>query len=88
MAENGGDYTLQEWEDLCAIYDNRCLCCGRGDLLLTVDHIIPLIDGGSNNISNIQPLCKSCNSSKHIKHTDYHQRWVDMTGGEPELVNN
>lgn len=70
-ANNGGSYTLKEWEILCAKYGNRCLCCGRGDIVLTVDHVIPVIDGGSNDISNLQPLCKSCNSKKNRKHTDY-----------------
>ena len=68
---NGGSYTLREWEDLCAEYGNHCLCCGRNDVILTVDHVIPLVDSGLNDISNIQPLCKSCNSRKHTEHIDY-----------------
>lgn len=68
---NGGSYTLEEWGALCAKYDNKCLCCGRGDVLLTVDHVTPVTKGGSNDIANIQPLCKSCNSRKHNKVIDY-----------------
>lgn len=69
--QNGGIYTLLEWIALCAKFGNRCLCCGRDDVQLTVDHIVPVSMGGSNDISNIQPLCKSCNSRKHQKIVDY-----------------
>lgn len=71
IESNGGVYTLDEWRELCEKYGNRCLCCGRNDVQLTVDHIIPVIDGGTNSISNLQPLCKSCNSKKNRKHIDY-----------------
>jgi|JI10StandDraft_1071094.scaffolds.fasta_scaffold399207_2 hypothetical protein len=68
---NGGSYTLKEWEDLCVKYNHKCLACGRNDVLLTVDHVIPIKSGGTNHISNIQPLCKSCNCKKSAKHIDY-----------------
>jgi 5-methylcytosine-specific restriction endonuclease McrA len=61
-----GSYTKQEWEALRRTYKHKCVRCGRKEpqVRLTQDHIIPLSKGGSNHISNIQPLCKTCNSSK------------------------
>lgn len=69
--EAGGSYTVSEWKALKRQYDNRCACCGKKDKL-TADHVVPVSRGGSSDISNIQPLCKSCNSSKGNRHsTDY-----------------
>ena len=70
---NGGTYTTSEWRALKAQYDHRCLCCGKQepDIRLTIDHVIPLSKGGSNDIGNIQPLCRKCNQSKSAKAIDY-----------------
>lgn len=69
--KNGGNYTTAEWDELCRRYDYRCLACGCSGLPLTVDHVIPLSQGGSNGIENIQPLCSRCNSSKGVRTIDY-----------------
>ena len=68
-----GEFTNQEWQALMAYYNHTCLCCGKGEpeIQLTPDHVIPLAKGGSNAITNIQPLCRSCNCAKAAKITDY-----------------
>lgn len=43
--------------------DYQCEMCGsRADL--TVDHIIPVAEGGGPDLANLQCLCRSCNSRK------------------------
>jgi 5-methylcytosine-specific restriction endonuclease McrA len=72
-----GAFTQREWESLCAYYGYTCLHCGRRepDIKLTADHVVPLAQGGSNDISNIQPLCHSCNARKHTAIIDYRLDW-------------
>lgn len=67
---NGGSFTVAEWLDLCRKYGNVCLACGKAKPL-TADHIKPISRGGTSNIDNIQPLCKSCNCRKRDKEIDY-----------------
>lgn len=73
MAEADGTFTTAEWEALKDKYD-RCPECSRlwGEIpvlpgkksAITRDHIIPISKGGRNDISNLRPLCYSCNSRK------------------------
>lgn len=63
-------YTIEEWVALCEKYDNRCVSC-KQQIGLTVDHVVPLSQGGKDTIDNIQPLCRSCNSRKNDRHIDY-----------------
>ena len=66
LAQVGGFFTIGEWELLKKQYNFTCPHCKKiePDIKLTIDHIIPVCRGGSNNIENIQPLCGSCNSKK------------------------
>lgn len=60
------DFTAQQWRDMQAAYDHRCVYCGkRCKGKLTQDHITPLSKGGSHTLTNIVPACKNCNSKKH-----------------------
>lgn len=41
----------------------RCRACGVWHSL-TIDHVRPVAAGGSDDLENLQTLCRSCNSSK------------------------
>lgn len=43
----------------------KCVGCGR--IADTYDHIIPLSQGGTNELKNLQPMCRECNSKKSDK---------------------
>jgi 5-methylcytosine-specific restriction endonuclease McrA len=64
------DLTPDQWQRILASQRFMCNLCGRKftkNRLATIDHIIPLSEGGDLTSSNIQALCQSCNSSKHAK---------------------
>lgn len=68
-------HTEQEWQDLCARYDHRCLCCGERKPL-SRDHVVPVTSGGLDTIENLQPLCRVCNSRKNNRTIDYRLTFV------------
>lgn len=41
----------------------RCVVCGRNDDL-TVDHILPISKGGTDEEKNLQTMCQRCNLRK------------------------
>jgi len=61
-----GSHTLKEWNEIIQLSGGKCVMCGKVKRL-TRDHIIPLSMGGSDYITNIQPLCAHCNSKKGTK---------------------
>lgn len=64
-----GKHSSKEWIAMKKKHDYTCLHCGKREpeIKLTRDHVVPISKGGNNDILNIQPLCKSCNSKKHDK---------------------
>lgn len=45
----------------------ECAYCGKTDVDLELDHIIPKSKGGSNHLNNLVLSCRECNISKNDK---------------------
>ena len=49
--------------------DNTCVYCGYRRIArsLDIDHVVPAIRGGSNDVSNLQVKCRPCNQRKGLQ---------------------
>lgn len=47
----------------------KCQYCGRGapDVILEIDHILPVSEGGKNDLLNLVTSCRDCNRGKSNK---------------------
>jgi hypothetical protein len=41
-----------------------------------VDHILPVVDGGTNDLGNLVPCCQSCNTRKGPRPAEYLRRFI------------
>lgn len=51
------EYLLEKW-------GRRCAYCGRRDVSLEVEHLLPKSRGGSDRVSNLTLSCRPCNQAK------------------------
>jgi 5-methylcytosine-specific restriction enzyme A len=65
--------------------NHTCQICGSTENLV-IDHIIPLAKGGTNDISNFQTLCLSCNSRKGSRITPETQRHFSSNTNDPATL--
>jgi len=72
-----GSFTAAQWLEVKALYGDACLSCGSTQSI-SIDHVVPLSKGGRNDISNIQPLCLTCNKRKSSKTIDYRPKLIDV----------
>lgn len=52
----------------------QCGLSGRAALATELDHIKPLVHGGTNDDENMQGLCKDCHAAKTAADLGYRER--------------
>lgn len=61
--ERGAERFKVSKKFLRKLYSSPCVICGSSEII-QMDHVFPLNRRGAHSEGNLQPLCKSCNSSK------------------------
>jgi 5-methylcytosine-specific restriction endonuclease McrA len=51
------EYLLEKW-------GRKCAYCGKKDVPLEIEHIVPKSGGGSDRVSNLTIACHECNQAK------------------------
>ena len=62
-----GERGTRAWRDVrkfVVARDKACLVCGS-TANLTVDHVRPLSEGGSDAPANLRTLCRACHRTRH-----------------------
>lgn len=65
-AGNGGSHTIDQRREKFTLLGDVCYYCGIPGKM-TVDHLIPISRGGTDDIENIVPACLLCNARKNNK---------------------
>ena len=62
--QQGELYGYEVREYLLEKFGRKCAYCGKTDIPLEIEHIIPKSRGGTNRISNLTIACHDCNEAK------------------------
>lgn len=90
-AREKGKHTKEQWDEMKEFFGFTCLKCGKSEPEIEVvkDHILPIYQGGSDGLDNIQPLCRACNSGKGPENLDYRAEAAKQMGKRlPDAYKN
>lgn len=75
-------WSYKKREDFAESKQRTCINCGKTGLIskrdangdystvYNIDHIIPQVSGGADDVDNLQLLCQPCNTSKNAMSND------------------
>lgn len=76
----------EEWAKIRKFIFERdnytCVYCGKRGTQLEVDHKIPFIHGGSDDVENLLTACVTCNRQKRDKSYEEFMKWRKKNGGK------
>ncbi len=55
------------YQKLVNLYGEKCYICGRSDIPLHIDHLIPQSAGGTSDLTNLRLICPADNARKSNK---------------------
>lgn len=89
---NGGKISEAVKLELIAKQGDSCNFCGEEILAksrkISFDHIIPFVRGGSGDISNLQILCRSCNTIKGTRSQKEFENYMEKREDLPVMLDD
>lgn len=84
-ARGRGVHTQADWQRLLAVFRGLCPRCRKQFPRFDKDHIVPVYQGGSDGLLNLQPLCAWCNAGKGPEDVDWRWSAADALGERATL---
>ncbi len=72
--------TEAQWQEILEEHGHGCAYCGRADLPLEQEHVMPVTRGGGYTAANIVPACQPCNRKKQTKTPAEYAAWLVQEG--------
>lgn len=55
------------WNHVVRAFESRCAFCKTDNVILDMEHLIPVVHGGHNVPGNVVPVCRPCNAQKSYR---------------------
>lgn len=78
----------KQWARILAKSYGNCVYCGFGkdysaDIVIEIDHFVPVSRGGTNAMSNLVAACADCNAEKSDMQVEEYRVYLEALTGAP-----